>query len=61
MLCPLWSELVVGETAQAARGEASKGADAFGLEFRLGGTYERLVKELFTLSISQMVMMPLVV
>ena len=39
----------------------SKGADALGLEFRLGGTYERLVKELFTLSMSQMAMMPSVV
>ena len=39
----------------------SEAADACELEFRLGGTYERLVKELFTLSTSQMATMPLVV
>ena len=61
VLRPLWLEVVVSEAACEGRGKTSAAADALGLEFRLGGTYERLVKELFTLSTSQMATMPSVV
>jgi hypothetical protein len=60
VLCPLWLELVVRESTHEGRSKVLRWVLTL-LGWSSGCTYERLVKELFTLSMSQMTTIPLVV